>query len=1051
MTRRTLTLAKTSRPGFTHVIPREHLFARCDDAIGHRALWVSGPPGSGKTTLLSSFLEARDVASLWYQLDASDADPTTFLSALSRAARSSRTRRGADKDKGMNEASCIDVPASSTNAHEFFSALFARFDERFVIVFDNCQDLAATDSFRETIDSALEVLPRVGCLAFLSRGDPPPSMARLLVGQSMARIGWDELRLTDAEVGELASLRGLELDGASFGRLCARTQGWAAGVVLIVEHSRLGAGLAGIDTDDAPPLMFEFLAGESFDRFEPAAREFLLTVAWLPSMTEMLAESLTRSGVARSMLRNLVRNDYFVSERVTEGERVYQIHPLFREFLQARAIDTLAAERVEAIRRSAANALEAEGEIEGAARVLIDAAQQEALAALVLRHAPELIAQARHATLAAWIAHLPASLVDADPWLLLWQARSAPPDALREARRLLERARRRFAASPQPPTEGLIACCTAAIENILLEFDDLALLDDWLDALQCAAAKPRTPPSGVADRASVVSTTATALRRPELLPPPALPGAGRALEGAVIELATMWTRNRLSGDEPAGAPPAAAGIAASADALRELLTGHWDQVEERARAFIDVHASGAAARLQGPVCAAAAAASLCAGRRENATIWLDRVVSPPAAANRLDRCLRDLVCAWCALAAGDALEAFRAAHDAHAVSVELGVPPLEGVCRACLVESLLATGDRQRASDELARLLDHPGCEAVPLTAVLAHLASAQLHLEPEDEDRVLAALSRALAIGREHGLGFVSVSRPWVLSRLLARALEAGIEVPYATALIKRYGLTPARDARVPAWPWSFRLRTLGRFQLTGPESDDQLIALHGRPVDLLKVLVSLGGQDVSVERISEALWPHVDGDYAYKSFSTALYRLRHTLGRDDALVLREGRLSLEPSLWWLDVWTLETVFDEVESAFRAVGLRAAPDCERLARKLLAAHPGAFLNDDAGHAQYVARRDQLRTRFARNVSRIAQCMEETGHTEGAVDLLEQAINADRGAERLYRNLMLSLDRAGRQAEAREVYELCRTTLMAMLGTEPAPETVAIYKRIAIA
>ena len=46
----------------------------------------SAPPGAGKTTLASSYVDARELRHLWFQLDAGDADPATFFHYLGVAA-----------------------------------------------------------------------------------------------------------------------------------------------------------------------------------------------------------------------------------------------------------------------------------------------------------------------------------------------------------------------------------------------------------------------------------------------------------------------------------------------------------------------------------------------------------------------------------------------------------------------------------------------------------------------------------------------------------------------------------------------------------------------------------------------------------------------------------------------------------------------------------------------------------------------------------------------------------------------------------------------------
>ena len=103
---------------------------------------------------------------------------------------------------------------------------------------------------------------------------------------------------------------------------------------------------------------------------------------------------------------------------------------------------------------------------------------------------------------------------------------------------------------------------------------------------------------------------------------------------------------------------------------------------------------------------------------------------------------------------------------------------------------------------------------------------------------------------------------------------------------LIRTRGLFPASPPyRKRNWPWPFRIYSLGTFRLA---IDDKVQSSSGkapvRPLELLKVLIALGGRDVRAEHLAETLWPHVDGDYAHRSFTTTLHRLRKLLGVDES-----------------------------------------------------------------------------------------------------------------------------------------------------------------------
>lgn len=97
-------------------------------------------------------------------------------------------------------------------------------------------------------------------------------------------------------------------------------------------------------------------------------------------------------------------------------------------------------------------------------------------------------------------------------------------------------------------------------------------------------------------------------------------------------------------------------------------------------------------------------------------------------------------------------------------------------------------------------------------------------------------------------------------------------------------------------------KIRTFGRFIIEVDErSLDFSTKVPRKPLELLKVLIALGGEGVSVENLSEALWPESDGDRAYRAFVTTLKRLRTLISRQ-SLHLLDSRLTLDPHLCWVD-----------------------------------------------------------------------------------------------------------------------------------------------------
>jgi DNA-binding SARP family transcriptional activator len=260
-----------------------------------------------------------------------------------------------------------------------------------------------------------------------------------------------------------------------------------------------------------------------------------------------------------------------------------------------------------------------------------------------------------------------------------------------------------------------------------------------------------------------------------------------------------------------------------------------------------------------------------------------------------------------------------------------------------------------------------------------------------------------------------------------------------------------PARPPyQLHSWPWRFRIEALGSFKLSRTESAISSTAKRtGRPLDLLKVLVANGGVAVKLERAAEALWPHVDNDYALRSLTTTLHRLRRDLGDDSAVLVNSGELSLNRRLFWLDTWA----FDQASE--RALALAAAcrsseqvSAVSEAARAALGYCRGTLLADDAHSAWTVAPRERFRSHLLRLLTTVAAVLEKYGLIEDLLNLYRQALESDSLNEALYRRLMLALANTSRPYEASEVYQRCRAVLKAEQRIEPSAATQELYRSL---
>jgi ATP/maltotriose-dependent transcriptional regulator MalT/DNA-binding SARP family transcriptional activator len=1051
---RSIAFAKTTRPVVSSAVPRERLFARLDGAPGRTIAWISGPPGSGKTTLAASYVEARRMRSLWYQVDLDDADIATFFHYLGHAARKLDGGRARDFPV-LAQAEGAEPDAY---ARKYFRQLFSRVKVPFALVLDNLHAVPAESALHRVIEAAIGQIPKQCCIVVTSRSDPPVGLARFRVTGEMVCLAWDSLRIDRDELAQIAQLRGQALAAEAVLQLHERTQGWAAGLVLMLEHAKLSGRIPEVPGDAPPQAVFDYLAGEIFERFEADTREFLLRVACLPRMTAEVAQALSGERKAGRLLVNLALNNYFVSEAKTEDGRAYQLHPLLRDFLRRRAMQDLPEAFARDHLARAASLLREAGQVEDAVALLVECRDWEQVARIAASAAAAMISQGRTATLGEWLGLLPAGVLEADPALLLALGECRVRPSPREARRRFEQALEGFLRAGN--ADGAMRSCSRLIDAIIFEFDDLAPLDRWCAVLDGLLKDRAARAPDDADRAAAGAMVRALLLRdggsarlddwieraqaPLARAASALLRGDFAASGATLEGMQAGAR---------GASPTLTLAVGIGSALHHLLDGEHARALEEARACL-AHAESEGLRgYDGWLRAVAAAAALGAGDRDAARGEVQRLDAGEASRRRGDRAILHYLRGWLAFLETDAEGSLREARAAVALAAETGLPWLECLARSALACCNAAARDRRASEAQLRTAESLADAQRSDWLRYCFNLAAAQSALALGDEPQALAPLRRAFALGREHGFRHAPWWRQRETAELCVLALQQEIEPDYARSLVRARRLAPRTPPlRVRGWPWPFRVATFGGFELLIGDAPAEFSGKGpGRPMELLKVLVALGGTNVRADQLGDALWPHVDADYAHKSFTATLHRLRRLFGEEDALVLRDGRLSLDPSLVWVDAWALERVITELEGALRGPGGGPpVPELRALANDALALYRGPFLPDESEQPGYLAFREQIRARLLRCLTRVARTWEDARQPEVAADCYQRLIDADPLYEAPYRNLMLSYQGCGELAEARATYERLRGLLGMKLKVMPSAETQAVYAGLAL-
>ena len=126
---------------------------------------------------------------------------------------------------------------------------------------------------------------------------------------------------------------------------------------------------------EAPETVFDYFAGEIFDREDSVVQDLLIKTAFLPFMVPCMATDLTDIPHADRILASLSRRHYFTdkrahSRRTGQSGSAYRYHPLFRSLLLARAKESFPETLFKHVQRRAASVHGDAGAIEHAVPLL---------------------------------------------------------------------------------------------------------------------------------------------------------------------------------------------------------------------------------------------------------------------------------------------------------------------------------------------------------------------------------------------------------------------------------------------------------------------------------------------------------------------------------------------------------------------------------------------------------------------------------------------------------------------------------------------------------
>ena len=287
---------------------------------------ISAPAGYGKSVLAAQLVRHNPVPSVWLSLTESDNDPVHL-------ARSLVMRLSRIESAEPVEALRIPMQIGESLLPELVRRM--QWVAPFVIVIDDLHAVTAPRSVA-IVRHLVENLP-TGCqIVLTSRTDPDIGLSRLRLSDELLEIRADLLAFDIEETERLLDRAGLDLEEKAVGLLHSHTEGWPAGIGMIVRSlceedggHNLGQGLSARWRHITDYFFEEVLSQQTEE-----LRQFLRETSVVDRFCGQLCDRLLDRQGSDAVLRELERMNLFVVALDNRREW-YRYHKLFQETLQA--------------------------------------------------------------------------------------------------------------------------------------------------------------------------------------------------------------------------------------------------------------------------------------------------------------------------------------------------------------------------------------------------------------------------------------------------------------------------------------------------------------------------------------------------------------------------------------------------------------------------------------------------------------------------------------------------------------------------------------------
>lgn len=473
--------AKLAPPRMKQYLPRPRILRLLRDSLHYRLALLCAPAGAGKTTSLSEFAASTSATTVWYRLDRTDRDPSIFVGRLLRglAARAGQSAAGED--------SVLDGWNIHTVIPQLVRALSQAVEAvggQLVALLDDYHKVGDVEAVNQLLAGIVEFAPPGLHLVVSSRSVPALPLARLRLSGDLLEITQDDLALDIDEVSAfLVAACGLQLTEEELQLVLTKTGGWIAGVSMLGQslRSRDKREVMNFlrDFNGSTAVVYDYFAEEVFRQQTPRLQKFLISTSVLSDLHRDLVNPLLEITDAQDTLESLAANNVFLLP-LDDQRDWYKYHPLFREFLRARADRTLSQRALAQLHSRAAAVYSSQKNWERAIGHLCASANFVDAASIVEQVGEEHIDRGHLDTVKHWLDSLPDLVKQERPWLLMMEGRIAQRQGnYKQATAALTRAQTLFAEQANSTGLARVAAERSLVSYRMGKYREAVDLLEW--------------------------------------------------------------------------------------------------------------------------------------------------------------------------------------------------------------------------------------------------------------------------------------------------------------------------------------------------------------------------------------------------------------------------------------------------------------------------------------------------------------------------------------------------------------------------------------------